>query len=153
MSEPALSPTERALLALFTEIGIIDQLGRAATERALPRGMTTAQLGLLNHFVRLGGEWSPARLARAFQVTKQTMTSTLARLEAAGFVAIRPDPADGRAKLVSLAPAGRTAHADAMRRLGPALALAADGLPPGLVEGLLPGLEALRRALDARRQV
>jgi DNA-binding MarR family transcriptional regulator len=151
LSEPSLSPAERGLLALFTEIGIMDQLGRAATERALPRGMTAAQLGLLNHFVRLGGEWAPARLARAFQVTKQTMTSTLARLETAGFVEIRADPADGRAKLVSLTPSGRAAHADAIRRLGPALALAADGLPAGLVEGLLPGLEALRRALDAAR--
>jgi DNA-binding MarR family transcriptional regulator len=150
LSEP-LSTAEQRLLALFTEIGIIDQLGRAASEKALPGGMTMAQFGLLNHFVRLGGAWAPARLARAFQVTKQTMTSTLSRLEAAGFVEIRPDPADGRAKLVTLTAAGRAAHGEALRRLGPALALAADVLPCGLVEALLPGLQALRAALDLGR--
>lgn len=150
MSEPQTDGEQR-LLALFTEIGILEQLSRAIAEKALPGGMTMAQLGLLTHFVRLGGAWAPARLARAFQVTKQTMTSTLTRLQAAGFVEVRPDPADGRAKLVTLTDAGRAAHADAMRRLGPALALAADGLPAGLVEGLLPGLKALRRALDSAR--
>ncbi len=150
MSE-LLTAAERRLLTLFTEIGILDQLSRALAEKALPAGMTMAQFGLLTHFVRLGGDWAPARLARAFQVTKQTMTSTLSRMEAAGFIEIRPDPADGRAKLVSLTPSGQAAHFEAMRRLGPALALAADGLPDGLVEGLLPGLEALRRALDAAR--
>ena len=35
------------------------------------------------------------------------MTSTLARMERAGLVAIRPDPRDGRGKLVSVTEKGR----------------------------------------------
>ena len=41
---------------------------------------------LLNHLVRLGGKWSPARLAAALQVTKAAVTNNLKRLEARGLV-------------------------------------------------------------------
>ncbi len=93
---------------LFNEIGIINQLATTAFERALPKGMTQAQFSILNHFIRLGHhERSPAQLASAFQVTRPTMTSTLARMERAGLVAIRPDPRDGRGKLVSVTEKGR----------------------------------------------
>jgi len=121
------------------------------TERALPPGLTLAQFGILNHFARLGGEWAPLRLARAFQVTKQTMTSTLARMEAAGLVSIRPDPADGRAKLVALTASGRETHHRCLQRLGPTLALTVDVLPETLVDALLPLLASLRATLDAAR--
>ncbi len=105
-----LSPSEQRLWHLFTEIGMLDQIGRTVAESALVRGLSLAQFAILNHLVRLGGEWSPVRLARAFQITKQTMTSTLDRLQRQGFVAIRPDPSDGRAKLVSLTPEGAAVH-------------------------------------------
>jgi len=143
-----LSDREQQLYRLFIEIGIIDQLGRTRLEQAMPSGLTRAQFGVLNHLVRLGGEWAPLRLARAFHVTKQTMTSTLARLESAGLIIIRPDPADGRAKLVGLTPAGHEAHLRCMQRLGPTLALMIDGLPKTLAESLLPLLMQLRTHLD-----
>ncbi len=146
-----LSPSEQRLWQLFTEIGTLDQLGRTIADSALVSGLSLAQFGLLNHLVRLGGDWSPVRLARAFQVTKQTMTSTLARLERQGYVAIRPDPADGRAKLVSLTAEGAAVHSVCLARLGPAMAVATDSMPDGLVEVLLPKLAALREALDKAR--
>jgi DNA-binding MarR family transcriptional regulator len=140
------------VLRLFTEIGIIDQFVTTLLERALPDGLTVAQFGILNHLARLGGEWGPARLARAFQVTKQTMTATLSRLEAQGFIAIRADPVDGRGKLVSLTPQGEAARARAVHAL--AALLARDGLFPSDVEAeaLLPGLERLRERLDRARR-
>jgi DNA-binding MarR family transcriptional regulator len=146
-----LSPSEQRLWQLFTEIGILDQLGRTVAEGALVSGLSLAQFGLLNHFVRLGGDWSPIRLARAFQVTKQTMTSTLTRLQRQGYIAIRPDPSDGRAKLVSLTPEGAAVHAICLARLGPAMSVAIDAVPEGLVELLLPKLATLREALDSAR--
>jgi DNA-binding MarR family transcriptional regulator len=146
-----LSPAEQRLWQLFTEIGILDQIGRTVAESALVSGLSLAQFGLLNHLVRLGGEWSPVRLARAFQVTKQTMTSTLARLERQGYVHIRPDPADGRAKLVSLTAEGAAVHSVCLARVGPAMAVAVDAVPEGLVDLLLPKLVALREALDKVR--
>ncbi|PPJ30768.1 MarR family transcriptional regulator [Nocardia nova] len=47
-----------------------------------------------------------AGLARWDQVTPQTMGSTVAALEARGFIERRPDPDDGRRFLLSLTPAG-----------------------------------------------
>ena len=136
----------------FNEIGIIDQLAGTILERALPAGMTRAQFAVLNHFVRLGhDERSPAQLASAFQVTRPTMTSTLARLAREGLVAIRDDPADGRAKLVSLTAQGRAARDAAMIAVGTVLPLLDGILDPGEVETILPILRRLRIALDAAR--
>ena len=137
---------------LFNEIGIINQLSTRMFERALPKGMTQAQFTVLNHFVRLGlEEKSPAELASAFQITRPTMTSTLARMERAGLVAIKADPRDGRAKRVSLTERGRT-----MREVCVA---AAAGLVPVVgslmtnaeLAGILPVLTRLRRELDRMR--
>ena len=88
MSQFKSSPEEAvsAYFQLYNEIGIIDQLASTQFERALPHGLTQAQFSLLNHCVRLGDGETPAQLASAFQVTKGTMTSTLQKLTAKGFV-------------------------------------------------------------------
>lgn len=136
----------------FNEIGIIDQLAGTMLDRVLPPGMTRAQFAVLNHFVRLGHEaQSPAQLASAFQVTRPTMTSTLSRLARAGFVAIRNDPADGRAKLVSVTPQGRAAREAAMAAITAMLPLLDGLLDPAEIETMLPMLRRLRIALDAAR--
>jgi DNA-binding MarR family transcriptional regulator len=136
----------------FNEISIIDQLAGTLFERSMPRGMSQAQFGVLNHFVRLGiAEKSPAALASAFQVTRPTMTSTLGRLERAGLVAIRSDPADGRAKLVSITADGRKMRErciQAVARLMPMLARIAS---PEELAAALPLLRAIRQRLDAAR--
>lgn len=137
---------------IFTEIGILDQLAQSALAKALPGGMTVAQLSLLNHFVRLEpGEVSPADLASAFQVTRPTMTSTLTRLAKAGLVTIRPDPSDGRAKLVSITPQGRAVRADCLARLMPTMARLNAAIPPEQLAQLLPLLQSVREKLDQLR--
>ncbi|OYU14913.1 MAG: MarR family transcriptional regulator [Alphaproteobacteria bacterium PA4] len=136
---------------VFNEIGIIEQLARNAVERVLPRGITLSQFSVLNNFVRLGGERSPAGLATAFQVTRQTMTNTLQRLEAAGYVAIRPDPGDGRAKIVAITEAGRAMRQDCITAQLPLLAELEQILPAAELAALLPGLRVLRQRLDAAR--
>lgn len=136
---------------LFTEIGIISQLSSNRLERLLPDGVSLAQFGVLTHFVRLGGQWSPTRLARAFQVTKGAMTNTLQRLEAQGLVRVLPDPEDSRAKLVELTASGKQMHAQCVRATSGALRDVA-GLPSTAdVQAALPVLEALRKALDNAR--
>ncbi|MBX9731217.1 MAG: MarR family transcriptional regulator [Sphingomonas sp.] len=136
----------------FNEIGIIDQLSGTILDRALPPGMTRAQFAVLNHFVRLRlNEQSPAQLANAFQVTRPTMTSTLSRLARAGLVAIRDDPTDGRAKLVTLTNKGRAAREQAMIAVGKVLPLLDAVLDPDEVAVALPILRRLRIALDSAR--
>lgn len=136
---------------LFNEIGIIAQLSGNKMERVLPEGMSLAQFSVLNHFCRLGGAWSPTRLAAAFQVTKGAMTNTLQRLEAQGFVTVSPDGDDARAKVVEITDAGRAAREAAIAATGPILAQVASLVPQADVKAALPFLEYLRKTLDENR--
>ncbi len=145
-------PSEDPLgFRFFNEIGIIEQLARNRFERVLPDGLKVPHFSVLNHLVRLGDGRSPLRLARAFQVTKSTMTNTLQRLEARGLVRIAPDPDDGRGKLVYLTPAGRRIRQKSIKALTPVLAEVEALLGRKALAGTLPVLQRLRAHLDAAR--
>lgn len=154
--DPAPTPEAedplRLVFALFNEIGIIDQLASTRFARVMPGGMPLSQFTVLNHFVRLGGERTPVELARAFQVSKGTMTNTIQRLEAAGLVAVRPDAHDGRAKRVAITPAGRAAREAAVEALRPEAEHLLTLTAPETFAALLPGLRALRETLDKARE-
>ncbi len=136
---------------IFNEIGIISQLSAAIMTRVLPPGLSMAQFGVLNNFVRLGGERTPAGLADAFQVTRGAMTNTLTRLEAQGLVILRPDPADGRGKIVEITEAGRQAREDALAVLMHEVSKLEGKVDWTDLEEMLPKLEALRKILDEER--
>ncbi len=137
---------------VFNEIGIIEHLSRTMFTGVLPSGMTVAQFTVLNHFIRLGHhERSPADLARAFQITRPTMTSTLTRMARAGLVDIRTDPADGRAKLVSVTPKGEAMRARCIAAIGPLVPLIDTAVSGAELAALLPALQKMRAALDALR--
>lgn len=140
------------IFQLFNEIGIINQLSTRMFERVLPAGMTQAQFTVLNHFVRLGlKEKSPAELAAAFQITRPTMTSTLARMERAGLIAVRADPDDGRGKRVSVTDKGYAMQESCIRAamsLAPLIEALVDDAD---IETLLPILRRLRIGLDRAR--
>lgn len=136
---------------LFNEIGIIAQLSASRFERVLPHDLTVAQFSLLNHCVRLGDGWTPARLAAAFQVTRGTMTSTLQRLEAKGFIRLEADPDDARSKRVFLTDRGRAARSTSLAALAPELARMPEVLAPEAAAKLMAPLEQLRIWLDANR--
>ena len=70
-AEPPRDPT---VIAFFSEIVMVEQLARTRLTRVLPRGMELSHFMVLNHFARLGGERTPAQLARAFHVTRGAMT-------------------------------------------------------------------------------
>lgn len=146
MSEPA-SPWFEVL----NEIGIIAQLSRARFEARLPEGVLLPHFSVLNHLVRVADGVTPLRLARAFQVPKTTMTHTLAALERRGWVALRPNPADGRSKCVFLTDAGRRFRDDAIGSLAGDLAAIEAAMPGDWVGEALPRLRALRTHLDAAR--
>ena len=152
--EPETDPNTGSppdFFGLFNEIGIINQLVTTEFQRVLPHGLTNAQFTVLNHCVRLGDNKTPARLAAAFQVTRGTLTSTLQRLEAKGFIDLVPDPKDGRSKRVLLTPTGREAREDAVQAAGQGLAHFQRALSPEQVETILPVLRQLRAWLDNNR--
>ena len=146
--EPADDPLA---FRFFTEIGIIEQLARNRLERSLPGGLKVSQFAVLNHLVRLGGEWSPVRLANAFQVTKGAMTNTLQRLEKRGLVRVLPDPRDGRGKLVSITRAGRKMRGRCVESVGPLLADLSREISDKNFASALPVLEKVRIYLDSHR--
>ena len=137
-----------AIFAVLNEIGIIEQLARNRFDRAQADGLRLPHFTVLNHLVRLGDGRTPGAIARAFQVPKAAMTNTLQRLEERGFVRLEPDPADGRAKRVMLTEAGRARREAAVAGAAADLAEVAAGLE---LAALLPGLAALRTALDRAR--
>ncbi len=150
-AKPTKTDLEALYFRLFNEIGIIAQLSASRFERVLPHDLTLAQFTVLNHSVRLGDGWTPARLAAAFQVTKGTMTSTLQKLVAKGFVRIEPDEQDARSKRVFLTAAGRAARNAALKALAPEMADLPNGFSPAQATEILPALEQLRIWLDTHR--
>ena len=139
------------LFRFFNEVGIIDQLARAKLESVLPDGLKISQFIALNHLVRLGGNWSPARLANAFQVMKGAITNTLKRLELRGLVNAVADPGDGRGKLVRLTAAGRDMREQCVRSIGPVLIDLEAKFSEKRFAKALPLQEEGRRYIDERR--
>jgi DNA-binding MarR family transcriptional regulator len=145
----AAPPRDPLVIALFSEIVMTEQLARNRLSRALPKGMELSHFMVLNQFAGLGGERTPAQLARIFHVTKGAMTNTLHRLDAAGWVHIRPDWDDARRKWVSLSPAGQAARDEAVRAIAPVFDDVLARLGPERIRVALPFLRALRETLIA----
>ena len=144
-------PAEALWFQAINEIGIINQLTTAEFTKVMPHGLTLAQFTVLNHCVRMGDNRTPADLAAAFQITRGTLTSTLKRLEAKGFITLAPDPEDGRSKRVLLTKQGRSAREDAIAATTPLFANLISTLPASLVDELMPRLQELRKYLDENR--
>ena len=134
---------------VFTEIKIIEQLANLRIQRALPEGLQVSHFAVLNHFSNLGGEKTPAQLAKVFQVTKGAMTNTIARLEEFGCVRVRSDSADKRRKIVSLTAKGQRIREEAMASVGPVLGEITEGFGRDRMRQMLPFLRDLRIFLSA----
>jgi DNA-binding MarR family transcriptional regulator len=145
------APQDPPLFALLNEVGIIEQLARNRFDAAQPDGLLLSHFVLLNHLVRVGDGWPPARIASALQLAKGAITNTTQRCEERGLVRVEPDPEDGRGKRVFITLAGRRRRAAAVASATAALAPLLGDLPPGTVDALLPGLRAIRTRLDRAR--
>ncbi len=135
------------IIALFSEIAMNEQMARVLLSRALPKGMELSHFTLLNHFARLGGQKSPAQLARIFHVTKGAMTNTLGKLQGVGYLAVRSDPQDGRRKIVTITETGRSALTQATDAVEPVFRKTLEAIGADKVRAALPFLRDLRAAL------
>ena len=143
--------TEKAddiAVALFGELFMADQLARNRISRVLPKGMELSHFSVLNHLARINDERTPAQLAKAFHVTRGAMTNTLAKLEWAGHVHIRPDWEDARQKFVAISPSGRSARESALAAVVPLSAEVVQAIGAERVRALLPVLRELRIKLE-----
>jgi DNA-binding MarR family transcriptional regulator len=135
-------------IALLSEIAMADQLARARLSKVLPQGMEVSHFSVLNHLAHMRGERTPAQLARLFHVTKGAMTNTLGKLEAAGYIHIRPDWDDARRKFVALSPAGQAARDEAVRAIAPVFEKLVEALGSERIKTILPVLRDLRAELE-----
>ena len=139
------------IFELFTEIGIIEQLSRALLEARLPDGLIAPHFAVLNHLIRRGDGATPIDMARAFQVPKTSMTHTLKGLEKGGYVALRPNPADGRSKQVWLTDQGRALRDRTIAALAPEMARMVAEFGAERLLLIKPVLTDLRAYMDAAR--
>jgi DNA-binding MarR family transcriptional regulator len=147
-----MTPDSAALLRLFTEIGILNQLASAAASRQLaPLRLNISEYGLLSHFSLRGDGQTPSDLARVMQVTKPSMTMMLRNLSAKNYVTIAPDRDDARRQRIHVTPAGRAVHGEAADKLTTMAAAATKGLDGNALTAILPTLATLREHLDALR--
>jgi DNA-binding MarR family transcriptional regulator len=140
---------EDIAVMLFGELFMADQLARNRVSKALPRGMELSHFSVLNHLARLQEERTPAQLAKAFHVTRGAMTNTLAKLEWAGHVHIRPDWDDARQKLVAISPSGRAARDAAVQSVAPLIADVVTALGADRVRAVIPVLREMRIRFEA----
>jgi DNA-binding MarR family transcriptional regulator len=103
---------------------------------------------VLNHLAWAGEGRTPAQLAKSFHVTRGAMTNTLARLEWAGHIHVRPDWDDARRKFVSISPSGRAARDAAVQVIAPLIADVVEALGAERVRSVLPVLRELRTRLE-----
>jgi DNA-binding MarR family transcriptional regulator len=140
--------TEDIAVALFGELFMADQLARNRVSKVLPKGMELSHFSVLNHLARINDERTPAQLAKAFHVTRGAMTNTLARLEWAGHVHIRPDWEDARQKFVAISPSGRAARDSAVAAVVPLIGEVVQAIGADRVRSLLSVLRELRVKLE-----
>ncbi|MEM1272445.1 MAG: MarR family transcriptional regulator [Pseudomonadota bacterium] len=141
-------PDDPLPIAFFSEMLAADQMLRSRIARALPKGMELSHLSVLNHLSRARDERTPAQLARMFYVTRGAMTNTLARLERAGHIHIRPDWNDARQKFVAISPAGRAARDAAISAVAPVLADAVAEIGSDRVRGAVQVMRDMRQRLE-----
>jgi DNA-binding MarR family transcriptional regulator len=135
-----------AILETVTTPGseIADALGRllrrSTRARLYPR--LTAGLGdsldeatypVISGLARYGPR-SAAQLAEDIGIDRSVVSRHATRLEQAGLIERLPDPADGRARLLSLTSAGRQAAGQMRQRLASALDEYLSAWPPGEAE-------------------
>lgn len=136
-------------VAFFSEMFAADQMLRNQIARALPKGMELSHLSVLNNLARAKEERTPAQLARMFYVTRGAMTNTLARLERAGYIHIRPDWDDARRKFVAISPAGKQARDAAISAVAPVISDAMAEISSDRVRAALQVMREMRQRLEA----
>lgn len=124
------------------------EMDHRTTEAGL--GLTTGE-GRVLFNVRRTGPIRQAALAERLGIEAMTLSGTLDRLEAKGYVERQPDPADRRAKLVTLTEEGTSVVAQIEPIAAGIRGDAARGIDPDEWQRLLAALRTARANLIATR--
>jgi DNA-binding MarR family transcriptional regulator len=90
----------------------------------------------------------PIELARRLDVSKQAVAQALALLEEQGFITNKPDPSDGRGRLVCLTDAGEAAHHRGLKVLADLEGEVRDRVGSTSIATTFRGLKAIQEILS-----
>lgn len=135
----------------FTEVGIIHQLSTALLAQVLPDGVHPSHFAIMNHLTRRGDGRTPIAIARAMQVTKNTMTHSLKVLGDRDYIRVGPNPDDARGKLVFLTDPGRHFHARAIAAVSERFQTVVTQDFLSRIDATLADLVEIRKHLDDNR--
>ncbi len=134
-------------IAIFGEIIAIDQRLRGKLTKVMPKSMELSHFSVLHHLATGNAERTPAQLAKTLGVSRAAMSNTLTKLEAKGYVHIRPDWEDARQKYISISEAGRFQRDQALKLASP-LFEDSQPLQEGEARKLLGMLREIREDLS-----
>lgn len=132
----------------LSQLGVDVVVASARLTRLASRDVSALPHAAMRLMGRLD-ELGPTRiseLAKADRCSQPTMSNLVQRQEENGWVRREPDPADSRASLISLTPAGRAELDRARHEAGQAIATRLRQLPPA-------DLETLRAAVTVVHQI
>ncbi|HKS91846.1 MAG TPA: MarR family transcriptional regulator [Tepidiformaceae bacterium] len=107
--------------------------------------LSPAQVGMFRYPTSEG--LRPSELAQRLRVTKQSVNDLLRETERLGYLALAPDPADGRARVIRLTPRGRQLEQAVHHAAGAAEAGIARLLGPTAFEEFHSALERVAEAV------
>ncbi|WP_324656439.1 MarR family winged helix-turn-helix transcriptional regulator [Burkholderia thailandensis] len=147
---PDLDPSSMIVLGRLQEAALV--IARDRLNPLFARyGLQPGEFDVLATLRRSGAPYAltPTALYDAAMISSGSMTNRIDRLEKAGWVERRANPADGRGTLVALTSAGRAliddavvAHVDTQRRVLSALSAAEQRQLAKLLDKLLQGQAA-----------
>jgi DNA-binding MarR family transcriptional regulator len=120
---------------------------RHKINRALPNGMELSQFMLLNYLATISEERRPSQLAKLFQLTRGAMTNTLGKLEAAGYIHMRPDWDDARRKCVVISSSRRKVRDEGLKKINPLIEEMVEVVGVEKLRDVLPIIRDLRNTL------
>jgi DNA-binding MarR family transcriptional regulator len=136
---------EKVAAALYLSVGLFKRRLRqvpAEGELSLPESSALRRL-------ERGGPATVTALAKAEQISVQSMGATLHTLEARGLIERHPDPADGRRSVMSVTDAGLAALSDKRNARIAQLARAlAAGFTPGELDQLMAAMPLIERLAE-----
>lgn len=137
------------VLHLFTEIAIVEHLLRNRHDSFKPANMTTAQFGVLNHFVRNKlDEATLSMLAWSFQDDEDYMRGKLLQLSELTYIETSAIDGSNSDLTVKITKSGHLAHARALEDVRPDVESFLVDLSSTELETTVRVLQEIRRTLD-----
>ena len=142
---PTEQELEEAAAALYLSVGLFK---RRLRQLPAPGELTLPESSALRKLER-GGPATVTALAKAEQISAQSMGATLSTLEGRGLVKRQSDPADGRRAVMSITESGLSALSDKRNARIAQLARAlATGFTPGEIDQLMAAAPLIERLAE-----